>query len=310
MLRIRDLRRTFPGTPPTEVLRGVSFTVQAGEIVGLLGVNGAGKTTLLKILSTLLLPSGGEAEICSHDVAERGGRARRHIGVIFGGDRGLYPRLSALDNIMFFGGLSGPRRHLRPRALEALDQVGLVQRADSRVETFSKGMRQRLHLAIGLLNRPCLLMLDEPTVGLDLEEAQRVRQMVATLAGAGTAVLLTSHYPVDIDRLASRVVLLGAGRVTHDLPIAQFRRQAGFTAEVRLSGSGMAAQDFPSVMRDPTARILQDENGWTITFQVESWDADVLTRLARLVREHPVADIDVSSPGVEAVLRRLASGHA
>ncbi|MFI0829555.1 ABC transporter ATP-binding protein [Streptomyces roseolus] len=306
---MENLRRTFPGTPPVEVLRGVGFTVRAGEIVGLLGVNGAGKTTLLKILSTLLLPSAGKAGVCGIDLAGHGHEARRHFSVVFGGDRGLYPRLSALDNIMFFGGLSGPRRNLRTRALAALAEVGLAERARSRVETFSKGMRQRLHLAVGLLNQPCLLMLDEPTIGLDLMEAERVRDTVARLARAGTAVVLTSHYPTDIDRLAGRVVLLDSGTVTHDLPIAEFRRQAGFTAEVRLSGPGVAPQDAAALLTDASVRIDQHEEGWKITFQVGAWDATVLSRLTEVVRRHPVADFDVASPGVEAVLRRLALNH-
>ncbi len=309
VLRAEDLRRTFPGPAPVEALRGVGFTVRAGEIVGLLGDNGAGKTTLLKILSTLLLPSSGRAGVCGIDLARDGRRARRHLSVVFGGDRGLYPRLSALDNIMFFGGLSGPHRHLRTRALAALEEVGLAERAKSRVETFSKGMRQRLHLAVGLLNQPCLLMLDEPTIGLDLMEAERVRGTVARLARAGTAVVLTSHYPTDIDRLAGRVVLLDAGTVSHDLPIAEFRRQAGFTAEVRLSGPGIAPHDVAVLLTDASVQIQQDDESWRITFQVGAWDAAVLGRLTEVVRRHPVADIDVASPGVEAVMRRLALNH-
>ncbi|GAA3398024.1 ABC transporter ATP-binding protein [Streptomyces roseoviridis] len=307
---MEKLHRTFPGTPPVEALRGVGFTVRAGEAVGLLGGNGAGKTTLLKILSTLLLPSAGTAHVCGIDLAGDGRRARRHLGVVFGGDRGLYPRLSALDNIMFFGGLSGRHRHLRAHALAALEEVGLADRAKSRVETFSKGMRQRLHLAVGLLDRPCLLMLDEPTIGLDLMEAERVRETIARLARDGTAVVLTSHYPTDIDRLAGRVVLLDSGTVSHDLPIAEFRRQAGFTAEVRLSGPGVAPRDAAVLLSDASPRIHQDEKGWRITFQVAAWDAAVLDRLTEVVRRHPVTDIDVDSPGVEAVLRRLALNHA
>ncbi|MFD7588634.1 ABC transporter ATP-binding protein [Kitasatospora sp. NPDC059811] len=306
VLRVENLRRAFPGTPPVEALRGVSFTVRAGEIVGLLGDNGAGKTTLLKILSTLLLPSAGGAAVCGADLAGQARRARRHIGVVFGGDRGLYPRLSALDNIMFFGGLSGPHRHLRDRSLAALEEVGLAERAESRVETFSKGMRQRLHLAVGMLNQPCLLMLDEPTIGLDLLEGERVREAVARLAGTGTAVLLTSHYPTDIDRLAGRVVLLESGSVSHDLPVNEFRRQAGFTAEVSLSGPGVAPRDAAELLANASVRIQQDKDGWRLAFQVGAWDADVLARLAEVVRRHPVTDIDVASPGVEAVIRRLA----
>ncbi|ROQ78312.1 Doxorubicin resistance ATP-binding protein DrrA [Streptomyces sp. ADI92-24] len=309
VLQVENLRRTFQGTPPVEALRGVGLTVRTGEIVGLLGDNGAGKTTLLKILSTLLLPSAGGASVCGIDLARDGRLARRHLSVVFGGDRGLYPRLSALDNIMFFGGLSGSHRHLRTRSLAALEEVGLAERAGSRVETFSKGMRQRLHLAVGLLNWPCLLMLDEPTIGLDLAEAERVRDTIARLARAGTAVILTSHYPTDIDRLAGRVVLLDSGTVSHDLPIAEFRQQAGFTAEVRLSGPGVAPRDAAALLTDASVRIHQDEEGWRLTFQVGAWDAAVLDRLAEVVRRHPVADIDVASPGVEAVLRRLALNH-
>lgn len=309
MLEVRDIHRAFPGTPPVEALRGVGFTVRRGEIVGLLGGNGAGKTTLLRILSTLLLPSAGQATICGDDVAEDPHRARRHISVVFGGERGLYPRLSALDNAMFFGGLSGVRHRLRSRALGALEEVGLAQRAGSRVETFSKGMRQRLHLAVGLLNRPRLLMLDEPTVGLDLMEAQRIRQTVTRLADEGTAILLTSHNPADIDRLAGRVILLDSGRVSHDLPIAEFRKQAGFTAEVRLCGPGTAPRGPGPLLGDPSVRIRQGEEDWTLTFHVDAWDASVLDQLADLVRRHPVTDVDVASPGVEAVMRKLVQSH-
>ncbi|WP_331772907.1 ABC transporter ATP-binding protein (plasmid) [Embleya sp. NBC_00888] len=309
MLEVRDLSRTFPGTPPVEALRGVGFTIGEGEVVGLLGGNGAGKTTLLKILSTLLLPSAGHAAICGDDVATHSRRARRHLSVVFGGERGLYPRLSALDNVMFFGGLSGVRRRLRPRALSALEGVGLAERADSRVETFSKGMRQRLHLAIGLLNQPRLLMLDEPTVGLDLMEAQRIRDTVTRLATAGTAILLTSHYPADIDQLAGRVVLLDSGRVSHDLPIVEFRKQAGFTAEVRLSGPGAAPRGADPLLSDPSVRIQQNRDDWTLTFQVDTWSPVMFIQLADVVRRHPVTDINVASPGIEAVMRRLVPSH-
>jgi ABC-2 type transport system ATP-binding protein len=285
--------------------------MRAGETVGLLGRNGAGKTTLLKIFSTLLVPSAGHLRICGEDPVAHPDRVRRHISVVFGGDRGLYPRLSALDNILFFAGISGVRQGLRQRSIDALDAVGLADRATSPVETYSKGMRQRLHLAIGLITRPRLLMLDEPTVGLDLVEAERVRVSVARLAASGTSVLLTSHYPADIDQLADRVVLLDQGTVAKDMSISLFRREAGFAAEIRVTGTGATPDAQTSIMAlGESATIQVQPHGWHLTFQVISWDHTVLADLAVLLRDLDVQDIDVSTPGVEAVLRRSMATYA
>ncbi|GIF49316.1 hypothetical protein Afe04nite_38550 [Asanoa ferruginea] len=280
------------------------MTAEAGEIVGLLGVNGAGKTTLVKIVATLLQPTSGTARVCGYDVTSRGRDARAHLGVVFGGDRGLYGRLSAVDNLIFFGGLSGIRRGLRLRAMEALEQVGLRDRANTRVETLSRGMRQRLHLAAGLLHQPRLLLLDEPTTGLDVVEAQRMRDHIAGLARTGVAVLLTSHYPVDVDQLASRVVVLQDGVNRNDLPIARFRELAGFVAEVRITGAGPQPQT-------PTSEgfeIATDQHGWTMTCRLRRWDLGTLDMLTSITKGHAVAELQVTPVGLEGVLHSLLGG--
>jgi ABC-2 type transport system ATP-binding protein len=306
VLEIRDLRRSFRGTPTVQALRGVSFRVAAGEVVAVLGANGAGKTTLVKIISTLLLPSSGEVRVCGADVVGNPRTVRQKISVIFGGDRGLYLRVSALDNAMFFGGLQGVHRDLRRRAHDALAQVGLADRARSRVETFSRGMRQRLHLAIGLMAEPELLLLDEPTIGLDLLEADRIREVVSTAARTGTAVVLTSHYPLDVECLAHRVVLLDAGCVAQDLAIDQFRRQAGFVAEVTISGTGAVPRVGPT---DPFLDVSVEGDGsgvgWRLHGRVNEWSSDVLVDLAGLIGSCDVREVQVSSVGVEGVLRAL-----
>ena len=162
------LRRTFKplkrGLDPVLALDGVDLTVARGEIHGLLGPNGAGKTTLVKILSTILTPSGGTAAVLGHDVITDPEAVRRSIGLVFGGERGLYTLLSARQNLEYWAALYGvPPRETDRRVGELLDGVGLGDRADDRVETYSRGMKQRLHLARGLISDPEVLFLDERT---------------------------------------------------------------------------------------------------------------------------------------------------
>jgi ABC-2 type transport system ATP-binding protein len=308
VLEVSDIVRRFGGKSAVTALQGFSMTVAAGEIVGLLGVNGAGKTTLVKIVATLLLPDSGSARVCGYDVVAQGRDARAHLGVVFGGDRGLYGRLSAVDNLIFFGGLAGIRRGLRRRAMEALEQVGLEDWAGTRVETMSRGMRQRLHLAAGLLHQPQLLLLDEPTTGLDVVEAQRMRDHVAGLARAGVAVLLTSHYPIDVDQLATRVVVLESGVNRNDLPIGRFRELAGFVAEVRVTGTGPAPRP-PSDPGDAELDVCQTPTGWMMTCRLRRWHMGAWTMIGDLTQDCTVTDLQVSPVGLEQVLHALLGGR-
>jgi ABC-2 type transport system ATP-binding protein len=195
-----------------EALRGISFEVERGELFGLLGPNGAGKTTTIKILATLLLPSAGTARVLGYDPARDPGPVRRRIGHVFGGDRGLYDRLSALDNLRYFADLYRvPVRDKRRRISELLDLVGLAGRERERVETYSRGMRQRLHIARGLLHDPEILFLDEPTIGLDPVGAREVRETVGALRSQGKTILLTTHYMYEADELCQRIAVISGG---------------------------------------------------------------------------------------------------
>lgn len=227
-------------------LDGVSSQIPEGQCVGLLGANGAGKTTLTKICSTLLLPSAGNARIFGHDVESDARAARACSTTVFGGDRGLYTMLDATDNLRYFGALNGvSTRELKARIPGILEEVGLAEAGKRRVETYSKGMKQRLHLAVGMLVRPRLLLLDEPTVGLDPLECARVRERVAAMRGEGTTVVLTSHNLDDVEALADRVIMIADGRFTHDLPLAAFRRLTGVDAVVRVTLVGQEPVEIP-----------------------------------------------------------------
>jgi ABC-2 type transport system ATP-binding protein len=217
-----DLRRTYQTTTgvirrkrlDVEAVRGISFSVERGELFGLLGPNGAGKTTTIKMLITLLLPTNGQARVLGHDVVEDAREVRRRIGYVFGGDRGLYERLSAYDNLRYFAelyGVSGSRQ--RARIDEVLELVGLNGREKERVEGYSRGMRQRLHIARGILHDPEVVFLDEPTIGVDPVGARDLRQTIADLVTTGKTVLLTTHYMFEADALCDRIAVIANGEI-------------------------------------------------------------------------------------------------
>lgn len=297
-------------------LSDVSFTVERGEIVGLLGVNGAGKTTLLRIVATLLTATHGRVLVDGVDVAKDPRDVRTRLSVVFGGDRGLYPRLSARDNAMLFGSLAGiPTKPLAATARDALASVGLLDVAERSVGTFSKGMKQRLHLAVGLMTRPALMMLDEPTVGLDSLEAERLRSVVAKLPDEGVGVLLTSHNLQDIERLASRVVILRGGRVTHDLPLTDLLEQSGGATKVVVLSDvpcpvGADAEGGAFGIRVLSSERPGGEGLWCTEFEVAEWTAASLRELSRLWPTSAIKDVRVQPVGLEQVFNRLASLRA
>jgi ABC-2 type transport system ATP-binding protein len=225
-----DLRRTYRTTTGTfrrrsldvEAVRGVSFAVEEGELFGLLGPNGAGKTTTIKMLITLLIPTAGVARVLGRDVVEDAQEVRRQVGYVFGGERGLYERLSALDNLRYFAELYGvPAREQKHRIQELLELVGLSGREKERVEGYSRGMRQRLHIARGLVHDPPVLFLDEPTIGLDPVGARELRTLVASLvAEQGKTVLLTTHYMFEADQLCDRIAVIAKGQFV-DLTVVE-----------------------------------------------------------------------------------------
>ncbi|MDT0266092.1 ABC transporter ATP-binding protein [Streptomyces sp. DSM 44915] len=216
-VEIEELTRVYPrkGQPDLTALSALSLSVPQGEVHSLLGPNGAGKTTLCRILSTVLLPSSGSARVLGHDVVRDTAAVKRSIGVVFGGDRGLYNRLTARQNLEFWASLYGLRRAARrQRADELLARVGLSGRADQPVQSYSRGMKQRLHLARGLVADPGVLILDEPTVGMDPLAARDFRALVREQRARGRTILMTTHDMAEAADLSDRVSFVDNGRLT------------------------------------------------------------------------------------------------
>lgn len=290
-IELQSLSRTYRTDAGTVMaLDDVDLTIAAGTITGVLGENGAGKTTLTKILSTLLHPTSGTARVFGHDVVSRARTVRGLTTVVFGGDRGLYPMLSGRENLRYFGALHGVRmRELRHRMPELLESAGLADAADRRVETYSKGMRQRLHICVGLLTRPRLLLLDEPTVGLDPNESARLREVIGSFPQQGTTVVLTSHNLLDVERLAQRIVMLRDGRVVHDLSLAQFRSLAGRDAVVTLR-LHREAEFTPELL---ALGAVRGDDSATLDIPIAHWSPQVLGGLAEALRGQTIEHLDV-----------------
>jgi len=196
-----------------EAVKRISFAIRRGEIFGFLGPNGAGKTTTISMLSCLLEPSEGTAIVAGHDVVKEPNEVKRRIGLV-PQELALYPTLSARDNLNYFGRIYGLRgRELRQRVDEMLVMVGLTERAQAAVKTYSGGMKRRLNIAAGLLHRPEVLFLDEPTVGVDPQSRNAIFEHVERLRDEGVTVLYTTHYMEEAERLCDRVAIIDEGRI-------------------------------------------------------------------------------------------------
>jgi ABC-2 type transport system ATP-binding protein len=247
MLDVTHLRKTYGDLVAVE---DVSFTVQRGELVGLLGPNGAGKTTTVSMIGGLVTPDRGEVRIAGALLTGDTDPQKRRIGLV-PQDLALYDELTAMANLRFFGALFGLSGRAADDAIRAaLTLVGLAERAGDRVLTFSGGMKRRLNLAAGLLHDPDIVLLDEPTVGVDPQSRNAIFDNLEELKRRGKALLYTTHYMEEAERLADRVVIIDHGRVVANDSVAALRGS--------LETAGGAAASLEHVFLSLTGRSLRD----------------------------------------------------
>ncbi len=305
-VRAAGLRLSF-GT--RVALDGVSFEVAAGEVVGLLGPNGAGKTTTLSILATLRRPDAGDAEITGLSTRRQPRAVRRVLGLVPQA-LAVYPTLTGWENVRCFATLRGLRgRAARTAAQRALELVGLAERADDVVSTYSGGMQRRLNLACGLLHDPAVLLLDEPTVGVDPHSRARILDTVRAHAAGGAAVLYSTHYMEEAERLCDRVLLVDHGRVVAaGTPAELTRAENGGMRLILVTREPLAAGWLDGIagVRPEPARIADaaPERGHRVEVAVDTLGA-VPRVLERAAGATEVLEFHVHQPDLEDVFLRI-----
>ncbi len=318
ILIAKDLRKTFGDF---EAVKGISFSVLRGEIFSLLGPNGAGKTTIINILSCLLEPTAGTAEIAGHAIPGDTLGVRRAIGVV-PQEIALYDALSARQNLEFWGRLYDMRgKALAQRIDEVLEQVGLADRAKDKVKTFSGGMKRRINIAAGLLHKPQLLFMDEPTVGIDPQSRRRILDMVKELRDGGMTVVYTTHYMEEAEELSDRVGIIDQGRLIALGTQAELTRVVGEQETLRLHLAETAALEVAAVGGDGAA--LSPDGGLTLfsglpgVLRASAVDHQIVVNVADAGEALPlvvgrantlglhVRSVDIEAPNLEAVFLHL-----
>lgn len=317
---VKSLNKTFKTrtgffirkSKTTVAVEDISFNVHQGELFGLLGPNGAGKTTTVKMLSTLLLPTRGSATILGLDIIRQTQEVRKRIGFTFGGSRGLYGRLSAIDNLRYFAELYALEPQVTARRIpELLDIVGLSGRGEDRVETFSSGMQQRLHLARALLHDPELIYLDEPTVGIDPVGARELRATVKQLVEQGKTILLTTHYMAEAEELCDRIAIIKKGRIVAlDTPASLKKQISGDTViDVQVKEDGLAKVQSELVRLDAHSTIQISDLPPLKLVSIHTTEPDAVLRLlAPLLSPDLIPSLEVRKQSLEDVYVAIIQG--
>lgn len=254
MITVLDLHKRYG---EHVALRGVGFSVPKGECYGLLGPNGAGKSTTISILSTILQPDGGQVRVAGHDLATEPLACKQAIGVV-PQEIALYNDLSAWANLLFWGRLYGvPAAALRERAGELLRLFGLADRGHDLVGTYSGGMKRRINIAAALLHRPQVLLMDEPTVGIDPQSRNLIFEVVEQLHGEGLTIIYTTHYMEEAERLCDRIGIIDRGRIIAEGDLAGLKAASQLRETVAVAYAGdqeqvrqQAAAFWPEVHQD------------------------------------------------------------
>lgn len=263
VLELKDVTRDYKATigvvnKKKEIIKAVkpiSFDVYRGEIFGLLGPNGAGKTTTIKMMTTLLTPTSGKLKILNHNSVGEEKKIRPRINFVFGGERNLYWRLSAEDNLAFFADLYlVSRKKQRSLIPNILKKVGLYDVRQRKVETFSKGMKQRLQIAKALLNDPEILFLDEPTIGLDPIGARDLRKIIREIACNDTTVVLTTHYMPEAEELCDRIAIVNHGELVALNNISGLRDMINEPAKLRIPSENLSEDECLTLKNHSTVK--------------------------------------------------------
>ena len=301
MIEVKNLSKNYG---KVEAVKDISFNVERGEIFGLLGPNGAGKSSTINIISGLLAPSSGTAVVGGFDITTDARQAKRTMGVV-PQQSIVIEELSALQNCLFFGSLYGlDGRGLKSRALELLSWIGLADRISEPVSQYSGGMLRRLTLVLGILHEPAALVLDEPTVGLDPQTRLLILDAIEEIASKETAVLLSTHYLDEAERLCGRMAIIDEGTIIKEGTLAELRAQIEDIQIVNLRGDFDPESLHKWVGKIKGAEVLKDSDGEAVV-SLPSGSKQTAKLLENASTIENLREINIRPPSLESLFIRL-----
>ncbi|MGI0484822.1 ABC transporter ATP-binding protein [Pantanalinema rosaneae CENA516] len=303
ILEARNLNKSFleKGQRVTAV-QDVSLQMAAGEVLAFLGPNGAGKTTTIKMVAGLIRPDQGWVRIVDRD-PHRTPHALRYLGAVLEGNRNIYWRLTCWENLEYFGVLRGlTQRRSRQRAEELLERFQLTHKRRSTVQSLSRGMQQKLAIAVALMHQPPLLLLDEPTLGLDVEATLDVKQLVREIAQEGCAILLTTHQLAIAEELSDRVAIINKGEIVVEEPTAELIRQ--------FSGSAYLIETETAIDADRGDKLASLDIELQSDRLIRVPDAGLLYQVLNILKPIPLLQVKKDQANLTDVFLKLVRGEA
>jgi len=302
MISVEDLSKSYG---PLRAVDGISFEVQKGELFGLIGPNGAGKTTTISMICGLLKPDAGRVVLNDLDIQESPIRVRRQLGVV-PQEVALYEELSCRENLRFWGNLYGlTGTELQKAVDEILERVGLTDRAKDKVKKFSGGMKRRLNMAIGLIHKPAIVLLDEPTVGIDPQARINILDVVREIVAAGTTVLYTTHYLEEAEDLCDRVAIMDHGKILALGTVAELAKIAGDGDVLSIRGAFTVDQMEEHLVsrKDLTVLNLVENHAVVGLLKGRSNVSAILQTL--FAAQISIEDISITQPSLQSVFLKL-----
>lgn len=302
IVQVQNITKVFDANTAVD---NISFSVEAGEVFGLLGPNGAGKSTLIGMISTLLTPTSGDVMIDGHSAKKEPMAVKKVIGVV-PQEIALYPTLTARENLGFWGSMYGlSSSAIKKREAAVLDIVGLTDRANEKIETYSGGMKRRINIAAGLLHSPKILFMDEPTVGIDPQSRNHILEMVKKLNADGLTIIYTSHYMEEVEFLCDRIAIVDHGKVIAEGTQEELRLLVGNKDTIRVT-----AKEVPQTVADKV-KTLNDVD----SVMVKQEEVDIVSAHGRKVladvisvmndENVKIASVEVQEPDLESVFLHL-----
>jgi len=283
MITVENLKKYFGDVA---ALKGISFNIQQGECFGMLGPNGAGKTTTIFIMSTVVEPNEGKVSIAGYDLKKNSLECKKNIGVVTQ-EIALYNELSAYDNLLFWGGLYDvPKTELIKRIDETINLLGLTERKNDKVKTYSGGMKRRINIASALLHKPKVLFMDEPTVGIDPQSRNLIFEVVEKLHKEGMTIVYTTHYMEEAERLCDRIGIIDDGEIIAQGTLDELRTSGSMKETVVISFSNLSDERFIAIAKE--WRDLQRFND-TIHF----YSMNIQCDLSEIILKCNEVDLDI-----------------